>query len=402
MSINTIEETFRAATENRVIPGAVLMATNKAGTLNYAKAFGKTGVSPDAKPLTLDSTFWIASCSKLLTTIACLQCIERGLFSLDSPEDIARILPEISAPEIFSGVDSEGRSILAPAKNRITLRQLLTHTAGLSYEGMDPRLDAWRKTPDGSRTFSDDFTNKCLVPLVFEPGEQWSYSLGVDWAGKLVERVNDGVTLEAYMQQHIWTPLGMRDITFHLEQKEQVKRYLVETTARVPESGLLIQGKNEIIPDPITFESGGAGLYSSAPEYLKVLTSILRDDGKLLKSESIAEMFKPQLSPTTKDSWMKMLQNPFANGALTGNLPTGTDLTWGLGGKYSLEDMDGRRKKGSLSWCGLPNLFWWIDQEAGIAGFYASQVVPTGDRKSTDLFAEFEKDVYRKASQVSQ
>ncbi|KZP27293.1 beta-lactamase/transpeptidase-like protein [Athelia psychrophila] len=399
MSSSTLEETFRTAIDNKIIPGAVLVATNKAGTLNYAKAFGQTGVSPDATPLTLDSTFWIASCTKLLVTISALQCVERGLLSLDSPDDIARLLPEIAAPEILS-LDATGTPITVPAKNRITLRQLLTHTAGLSYEFLDPRLATWRKSPAGRRAaaHSDLFTAKFLAPLVYEPGEAWMYSIGLDWVGKLVERANDGVTLEAYMQQHIWDPLGIQDITFHLEKKPRVKENLVEMTARVAESGLLIPAKNEYIPEKIKIDQGGGGLWGSAPEYLKVLASILRDDGKLVNSATVKEMFKPQLGPASQEAWTKILQVPATNAAFTGNAALSTEFSWGLGGKYSLEDMpEGRRKKGSLAWGGLPNLFWWIDPAAGVAGLYASQVIPSGDIKSTEMFAEFEKDIYKQA-----
>ncbi|KZP27322.1 beta-lactamase/transpeptidase-like protein [Athelia psychrophila] len=404
MSSNTLDETFRTATENKIIPGAVLVAINKSGTLNYAKAFGKTGVSPDATPLTLDSTFWFASCSKLLTTIAALQCVERGLFSLDSPDDIARLLPEITAPEILS-FETTGTPVTAPAKNRITLRQLLTHTSGMAYEFMDPRLAAWRQTPAGSRAraHDDEFMSQYLLPLLYEPGESWMYSMGLDWAGKLVERANGGVTLETYMQQHIWDPLDMLDITFHLEKKTRVEQRRVEMTARIPESGLLILDtkKNELAPEVVGYASGGGGLWGSAPEYLKVLASLLRDDGKLLGSATVAEMFKPQLSQASKDSWMQMLHIPEANAAFTGNVNLGTEFSWGLGGMYSLEDLPGRRKKGSLAWGGLPNLFWWIDPAAGIAGLYASQVMPAGDTKSTELFEEFEKDIYKQAQVIS-
>ncbi|KZP07679.1 beta-lactamase/transpeptidase-like protein, partial [Athelia psychrophila] len=359
----------------------------------YAKAFGQTGVSPTAQPLTIDSTFWIASCTKLLTTLACLQCVERGLFSLDSPDDIARLLPELAAPQILTGFDATGL-VTAPAKNRITLRQLLTHTAGMSYELLEPRLMAWRKTPEGSREQDDPFMRANLMPLVYEPGESWMYSVSLDWAGKLVERANNGLTLEAYMQEHIWGPLGVRSITFHLEKKGLNQ---VETTMREPEPDLLIPGKNRLI----SFVSGGDGLYASAPEYLKILASILRDDGKLVRSESVAEMFKSQLSPGCKDTWTTMLQVPEFNAAFTGNVGLLTDFTWGLGGKYSLEDLPERRKKGSLSWGGLPNLFWWIDPKAGIAGLYASQVLPTGDKESAEMFGEFEKGIYKQVQALS-
>ncbi|KZP27299.1 beta-lactamase/transpeptidase-like protein [Athelia psychrophila] len=323
------------------------------------------------------------------------KCVERGLLSLDSPDDIARLLPEIAAPEILS-LDATGTPITVPAKNRITLRQLLTHTSGLSYEFMDPRLATWRKSPAGRRAaaHSDLFTAKFLLPLVYEPGEAWMYSIGLDWAGKLVERANGGVALEAYMQQHIWDPLGIQDITFHLEKKPRVKENLVEMTARVAESGFLIPAENEYIPEKIKIEQGGAGLWGSAPEYLKVLASILRDDGKLVNSATITEMFKPQLGPASQEAWMKMLRA--MDSTLTVNAASSTEFSWGLGGQYNLDDMpEGRRKKGSLAGGGLPNLFWWIDPAAGVAGLYASQVIPTGDPKSTEMFAEFEKDIYK-------
>ncbi|KZP25124.1 beta-lactamase/transpeptidase-like protein [Athelia psychrophila] len=312
---------------------------------------------------------------------------------------IARLLPELAAPEILTGFDAEGKPVTTPAKNRITLRQMLTHTAGMTYEFMDPLLSTWRKTPEGSRAHDDAFVGAYLMPLVYEPGTSWRYSMGIDWAGKLVERANGGVALEAYMQQYIWGPLNMQDITFHLEKNARVAQRRVEMTARVPDSELLVLDttKNMFAPDVVSYASGGVGLWGSASDYLKVLTSILRDDGKLLGSETVAEMFKPQLSPASKDDWMTLLKNPAGNAALTGNVPMGMELSWGIGGFQSLEDMPGgRRKKGSLAWIGLPNLFWWIDPEAGVAGLYASQIVPT-DRKSTDLFATFEKDVYDQA-----
>ncbi|KZP25102.1 beta-lactamase/transpeptidase-like protein [Athelia psychrophila] len=324
------------------------------------------------------------------------KCVERGLFSLDSPDDIARLLPELAAPEILTGFDAEGKPVKVPAKNRITLRHLLAHTAGMANELMDPLLSAWRKTPEGRRVHGDAFMSEYVMPLVYEPGESWMYSVSIDWAGKLVERANGGVALEAYMQQYIWDPLGMQDITFHLEKKALVKQRRIEMTSRVPESGLLIpqSWSPYFAPERVSYASGGSGLWGSAPEFLKVLTSILRDDGKLLASGIVVEMFKSQLSQASKDSCMDILKPTHGNAAF--------EFTWGLGGKYSSEDMPSeRRKKGSLAWGGYPNSLWWIDPEAGVAGLYASHLLPTDDKKTTDMFDEFEKDVYQQAQASS-
>lgn len=239
----------------------------------------------------------------------------------------------------------------------------------MTYGFLDPQLAAWKKTPEGSRTLDDKFMDTYLTPLLYEPGESWTYSVSLDWAGKLVERANGGVTLEAYMQQHIWDPLGIQDMTFYLEKKERLKQNLVEMSTRVPESGLLIPDAINFLPDSMRVGSGGAGLYATASEYLKVLTSILRDDGKLVTSATVAEMFKAQISPASQATWLKILENPLANAAMTGNTATTTEFTWGIGGKLSIQDMpDGRRKKGSLSWGGIPNLYW-VSQSISVSMF---------------------------------
>ncbi|KZP08067.1 beta-lactamase/transpeptidase-like protein [Athelia psychrophila] len=393
------QEPFRAAVEDGTIVGVVLAATNKSGTLNYAEAFGKTGASPDADALTVEATFWIASCTKLVTTIATLQCIERGLFALDAPDDIARLLPEYASPELLRGFDEDGQPTTKPAENRITMRQLLTHTSGLAGEFGNPELSAWRAGRKRKGHASEtDVVERLQSPLVFEPGEGWDYStLGMDWVGQIIERANGNVSLERYVQDNICGPLGMHDTTFHLERVAGVAQRLAGMSVRAGENGRLAHMPGHLMHDPAAYGSGGGGLYASAPDFLKVLTSIMRDDGKLLRSESVADMFVPQLSPASKDAWMGKLQVDVVNRIMTGGMKVGTDLSWGLGGMCSLADTEGKRKKGSLAWGGYPNLFWWIDREGGMAGLYASQVIPAGDPQSTALFAEFEAGVYQMA-----
>jgi CubicO group peptidase (beta-lactamase class C family) len=114
---------------------------------------------------------WIASCSKLVTTIAALQCVERGLFTLDDPTAVDRLLPEWKDPEILTGFTEDGKPILQPAKEKITLRKLLTHTSGVAYDMMHPMLIQWRQSrgekPLAVRT---PVTEGYKHPLVFEPG----------------------------------------------------------------------------------------------------------------------------------------------------------------------------------------------------------------------------------------
>ncbi|KAF7980353.1 hypothetical protein HWV62_38795 [Athelia sp. TMB] len=402
-AMEKFEETMRNAIDQGIIPGAVVVATNKSdkpprtstnglGTLNYTKAFGKTGVSPDSMPMTLQSTFWIASCTKLLTAIACLQCAEKGLFSFESPEDVARLLPEYANPEILTGFDDQGNAILKPAKNRLTLRHMLTHSSGIGYDFYSPQLMAWRKSKNQNSRSGDMSFEDYVMPLLFEPGESWEYGCGTDWAGLLVERAS-GLKLDAYMKQHIWAPLGIENLTFHLETNEEVKRQLVNVSARVPSSGLLVHSPSPLIADPAKDAMGGGGVYGNPIDYSRILASILRDDGKLLKSESVERLFRPEISEASKRTLMERVP--------AGSIgPSGTDVSWSLGGMVNSEDVDGRRRKGSLAWGGLPNLFWWIDREGGVTGIYASQIVPPRDPQSGALFSEFEKMVYTTASSL--
>ncbi|KZP18359.1 beta-lactamase/transpeptidase-like protein [Athelia psychrophila] len=386
MSADDFEKIIRNAIDKGVIPGCVVVATNKSGTLNYSKAFGKAGVLPDSKPLNLQSTFWIASCTKLMTAVAAMQCVEKGLLSLESPEDVARLLPEYAAPDILTGFDDEGKPILTPAKNRITLRQLLTHSSGMGYDFSSPQLIAWRKSRNEEKAAFIMDIQGYVTPLLYEPGEGWEYGAGADWAGQMVERASGGLTLNAYMEKNIWQPLNIKHIAFHLETNEEVKRHLVNVSARVPDTGLLVHYPRPLISDPAKDSLGGGGAYGSPIEYLRVLGSLLRDDGKLLQSASIDELFRPQLSETSKRAWMQHTPD--------GNIPVGTDVSWGLGGMTTLEDVDGRRRKGSVAWGGMPNLFWWMDRETGVAGVYASQIIPPGDMQSNELFEAFERHVY--------
>lgn len=153
------------------------------------------------------------------------------------------------------------------------------------------------------------------------------------------------------MEKHIWEPLGIKNIAFHLEKNEEARQQLVNISARDPSTGLMVHSPESVISDPAQDAMGGAGAYGNPTEYAKVLRSVLLDDGKLLKSESVDEMFRAQLSEASKRIWMEI--------APDGNIgPAGTEASWGLGGQMNLEDVEGRRRKGSIAWGGYPNLFW--------------------------------------------
>jgi CubicO group peptidase (beta-lactamase class C family) len=232
------------------------------------------------------------------------------------------------------------------------------------------------------------------------------------WAGVLVARLNN-TTLEDYMQKNIWTPLGINNITFHLELKPEVKAKKATLSYRegidypifnLPaDTGKPVAWTEEPIyddPVPIGDDYGGQGSYGSATEYIKILHSILLDDGKILKPETVNLMFTPNLPEGPKKAMKEFYEAPWFKDTFASHQPE-IGLDWGLAGLVTLDDEATGRKKGTLTWSGLPNLLWTIDREAGLATFYASNVVPFGDHKSAVWQMAFEKEMYSRLEKSS-
>ena len=142
-------------------------------------------------------------------------------------------------------------------------------------------------------------------------------------------------------------------------------------------------------------------MFSCASDYIKVLSAILKNDGILLKPSSIDTLFSPNLSPASRTAFNNVLfasypsnENGEMNLIFTGGMTQYADLNYALGGYIVQKDVEGRRKKGSMAWGGMPNLFWVLDRESGLALFYASQLMPPGDKQSCEIFQKFEEAVY--------
>ena len=229
----------------------------------------------------------------------------------------------------------------------------------------------------------------------------------------MVERVNQGVRLGEYMKKHIWSPLGMDSTTFHSNMSESIRNRLCPMTART-DSGALVPSQRLPSIDPKD-DFGGEGVYCSPNDYMKLLISILKNDGRVLKSETVNSMFQPQLSDA---SYLRAKTNGQAGAIWRGGVP-GEAWNYGLGGLLAMEDIEGVCKKGTMSWIGFSNLYWvscvgtalinktkanvdrfsipkWIDPRAGTCGFYASQLIPPGDPISMELAVAFRKDVHVK------
>jgi len=180
-----IDEVLKKATDRGDVPGVVAMAATRDGPL-YQGAFG-TRALPDGATMTPDTVFWIASMTKAITSTAAMQLVEQGKLALDGP--IAEVLPELAAPRVLEGFDAEGEPRLRPARRPITLRHLITHTAGFVYDIWNPQMGRYMER-NGVPGIITCQNAALALPLIFDPGERWDYGINIDWVGKAVERVS--------------------------------------------------------------------------------------------------------------------------------------------------------------------------------------------------------------------
>ena len=193
---------FADAVARGDVPGVVALVVDRDKVL-YHEAFGKMNVAKNV-PMAKDTIFRIASMTKAVTSVGVMQLVEQGKVGLD--DDVSKYLPRLKSPQVFSKVDEQaGTYVTQPAKRPITIRQLLTHTSGIGYSWSDHGLAIAQKKTGA--------TNDSELPLVNEPGAQWTYGASTRVLGEVIEKVT-GQRIDAYLDTHIFAPLGMRDTTY--------------------------------------------------------------------------------------------------------------------------------------------------------------------------------------------
>jgi len=282
---SVIDKVLRAATDRGDVPGVVAMAATRDGTC-YEGAFGRRAL-PDGAAMTAGSVFWIASMTKAITSTAAMQLVEQGKLALDRP--IADVLPELAAPQVLEGFDAAGEPKLRAAARPITLRHLITHTAGFCYDIWNPQVARYVERKEIPSIFTCQ-NAALMLPLAFDPGQRWEYGINIDWIGKAVERVS-GRRLGDYFAEHLFGPIGMKDTGFKLTPERRAR--LVGMHSR-GEDGVLAPMEFEM-PQKPEFEMGGGGLYGTAADYLAFarvfLTEGRAEDGRqVLRSETVRLM----------------------------------------------------------------------------------------------------------------
>ncbi len=379
---------LHGAVANGDVPGVVAAATDRGGMI-YEGGFGER-VLGSGVAMTPNTVAWIASMTKALTGTAAMQLVERGRLELDRPA--ADWVPELGETQVLDGFDEAGEPVLRPPRRPITLRHLLTHTAGFAYEIWSPEIIRYQKAKGLPGIITCQ--NAALrTPLLSDPGERWEYGINIDWAGKMVETVS-GKRLGAYLQEHVFEPLGMTDTAFELRPDMRARLAMIHQRG---ENDALAPLDLEI-PQRPEFEMGGGGLYGTVGDYLKFVRMILNrgaaDGQRVLRSETVDMMARNQMGECRVRA-VKTAMPPLSNDA---EFFPGMAKTWGLTFMINTEEAPTGRSAGSLAWAGLANSYYWIDPNKGIGGVYLTQVLPFADKKSLPLYLEFERTVYRHLS----
>jgi methyl acetate hydrolase len=381
-NITSIDQAFKQAVESKSMPGIVAVAATDTGVI-YEGAFGKRELGKDA-PMTLDTVAWIASMTKAITATAAMQLVERGKLSLDQPA--SAIVPELSQAKVLEGFDAAGKPRTRAPKQAITLRNLLTHTAGFSYEIWRTEIVQYQ-TATGTPGITTCTNAALTTPLLFEPGTQWDYGINIDWAGKMVEAAS-GQKLDRYLQENI---LGMKDTSFKLSAGQRARLAKIHQRDA---SGALTPVDLEIPQDP-EFHMGGGGLYGTAGDYLAFTRMILGggsfNGAQVLRPETVDLMAQNHIGAIE----IGPLKTAIPSLSKDVELFPGMSKKWGLSFLINMAEATTGRSAGSLAWAGLANTYFWIDRTRRVTGVFISQVLPFYDDTAIDLFAKFETEVYR-------
>lgn len=429
----------------------------------YQGAAGRihSDVEVDSAEFTPDSCSWIASMTKLVTSVAVMRIVETGLVGLD--HDVRHVVPQLAKVQVLRGFVGNDVPYLLENKTPITLRysslhfiycpfpaqrrfvnprhrlliivradvhfrrQLLTHTSGFGYGSGDPDLIRWAKHTGRRESELKGDVEIWNTPLKFEPGQGWYYGTGCDWAGQVVEKLTKQ-TLGAFMQEHVFLPLGMNDTTFRPDALPHIQGRLVPTAHRDAKTGELASGERPSVREGAV-DSGGAGLYSTAADYAKLLHSLLASlagqDDALLERETVEDMLRPQLT-SIQSCELKFLTDLFHDG-MASDFEPGMPLDHGISGVVNLEDAPGKRRKGSMMWGGMANGHWvsastchlargpasclperstflgevllkldaqFLDRQAGIGATLITNILPHPDAVATKVWNELECAVY--------
>ena len=360
------------------IPGMVALVVDKDGIV-YEKGFGLMDKA-NKKPMTADAIFRLASMTKPITSVGIMMLVEEGKVDLDAPA--SKYLPALANRQVITSWNAvDGTYKAAPAKNPMTVRQLLTHTSGLGYGFTSDVLNRLTNGSFGVRATS--------LPLMFEPGTQWLYGESTAVLGEIAQAVS-GKEIAVFLQERLLGPLKMTDTTFDVPAEKNPRVVTVHqrngaTMTETPNPAGAITAPHR----------GDGGLSGTARDYSMFIRLVLNDGrapggARLLKPETVKLMSQNHTAP------VKVSLQQSTNKLLSENFPVGAGVdSYALGFQRTEVQAPGLRSVGSLAWAGIYNTEFWIDKEKGIGGVLLMQFLPFYDARAIEVLQGFETRVYR-------
>jgi CubicO group peptidase (beta-lactamase class C family) len=364
--LKLLDDAFNQLIEQQKLPGTVTMVMRDGKVIHYS-ALGMRDKEGNV-PMQRDSMFRIASQTKAVVSVAVMLLQEDGRLNINDP--LGRYMPEFMQTNVAQATDS-GYDVV-PAKRPITIRDLLTHTAGVAY-GNGLGEDLWKRAgiegwyfADRDEPIRDVVRRIAKLPFQAQPGEQWVYGYSTDILGALVEVIS-GQPLDIFLKSRIFDPIGMGDTHFFVPEYKAARLATVYSyengkLTRAPDgSGRVAQG--DYVTGPRRCFSGGAGLVSTAPDYAAFLQMLLNDgvaNGvRVMSRKSVELMRVNHLPPEVSYPW-------------------GAGLGFGLG--FSVVEDVGLRgelgTEGEYGWGGAYNSAYWIDPKERLVVVYFTQVIP--------------------------
>ena len=359
------------------IPAVVMGKISNSGDMSfYSNGPSRWDRDGDITP---QNIFNVASMTKALTSVAVLQLVEQGQVALD--ESLDQHLPEMSKRLILN----QDNQIIEP-QNSITLRHLLTHTAGFGYWFTSPQLGRWNQL----KTEINWMEN--YQPRLFESGSSFMYGTNIDWVGRLVEKIS-GIDLEQYFRQCISGPLEMDSTWYNVP--DELEHLVVGSSYRDPDNGTIVKKEYQKMSPSKDF-NGGGGLSSSPEDYGQFLACML-NKGNLNGVQVLEESTFDLLNSPQLDNFKTIHRHVGTEDVDTkprGDKDFFFDSydNWTLAWAY--EENSVVRPRGTAYWAGFFNTYFTIDFENEFALVYMTQILPFNDMNSYNLFTSFERIVY--------
>lgn len=343
------------------VPGVVALGTT-ATSIIYEGAFGVTSTEARSA-INIDTPHAIMSMTKPVTSFAIMQLVESGKIDLDAPA--TDYISRYQDLAVLDQVNLANKSYTTKALKRgFSIRHLLTHTAGFGYAFCNETLYGLR--PEAEK---DGF------PLLHQPGEHWNYGIATRILGEIVAEVT-GKDLGKALKQMIFDPLEMRATGFDTKENQAYPH-------NRSESGWTPAKQFPSMP------LGDGGLISTARDYGKFLTCLLRKGGPLIRETTY------QLMVTNQIGMLTIQTQPASNQTLTYSFPKGAGVDkWGLGFQIHTTQDEGMRSPGSYSWCGLLNTYFWGDPVRQVGGIVLMQTFPFYDQVCLGVLDGFERRFY--------